>query len=260
MARFGELRRDALAWAAIAMLWPSLARPECAAAGIAPRAPVIPSGYLHTAGSEIVDADGHPVRIVAIGWNGMNVTEGRLDGLEGPFRGYEANLAQMRLAGFNTVRVSWTDASLRSSSDMASYHRLVRAAGAAQLRIIFDHHQNEGTKSAGWACAGQQVNGLWFDTGPGTDGTNGCGDKGTVTAEAFQQNSTSFARNWAGNSTVIGFDLDNEPVNRQITWGDGGLLDIHKMATEVGNAIQKVNPDVDLPRFRGGVRAWDHAI
>ncbi len=242
MSRFGKLCKAPFALAAIAMLWPGLARPECADA-IAHRAPIIPPGYLHTAGSQIVDADGHPVRIVAVGWNGMSVIDNGLDGLDGPFKGYEDNLAHIRLAGFNAVRVSWTDASLRSPSDMTAYHRLVGAAGAAQLRIIFDHHQNEGTKSAAWACAGQQVNGLWFDSGPGTDGTNGCGDKGTITAEAFKQNSAAFARIWAGNPTVIGFDLDNEPVNRRITWGDGGLFDIHKMATEVGNAIQEVNPD-----------------
>jgi endoglucanase len=208
----------------------------------APRASAIPAGYLRTAGNQIVDSSGRPVRIVAVGWNGMNVTNGRLGGIDGPFKGMKENLAQIRRAGFNAVRVSWTDVSLRNPADMATYRELVSAAGAAEIRIIFDHHQNEGTASANWACAAQQVNGLWFDRGPGTDGTNGCGDPGTVSAEDFHHNSVSFARNWAGNPTVIAFDLHNEPHNPSITWGDGGLLDIHRMATDVGNAIHVVNP------------------
>jgi aryl-phospho-beta-D-glucosidase BglC (GH1 family) len=223
------------------MLWAFHGWAQCAG-GPVPRAPAIPSGYLQTSGNQIVDANGTPVRIVAVGWNGMNTTNGRLNGIEGPFKGYEENLAQMRSLGFNAVRVSWTDASLRNPSDMATYRRLVRAAGAAGIRIVFDHHQNEGTTSARWACAAQQVNGLWFDLGPGTDGTNGCGDRGTVTADMFRQNSAAFAARWAGDPTVIGFDLNNEPVHPKITWGDGGLLDIHKMAAEVGNAIHDVNP------------------
>jgi endoglucanase len=227
--------------AAIAMLWPALAQPECTRDGY-PQPTTIPDGYLHTAGNQIVASDGQPVRIVGVGWNGMNIANGQLVGLDGPYKGIDDNLAQIRTERFNTVRVSWTDASLRNPADMATYRQLVNAARAARIRIIFDHHQNEGTASAGWACAAQQVNGLWFDLGPGTDGTNGCGDEGTVTAQDFQRNSVSFARNWAGDPTVIGFDLDNEPHNPNITWGDGGLLDIHRMATNVGNAIHEVNP------------------
>ena len=224
--------------AVLAILWPARSWPECKAG-----APAIPPGYLHTRGNQIVAANGQPVRLVGIGWNGMNITNGQLDGLDGPFKGMDANLRQIRRAGFNTIRVSWTDVSLRNPRDMAVYHRLVRGAGRANLRIIFDHHQNEGTSSANWACSAQQVNGLWFDLGPGTDGTNGCGDRGTVTAEKFKQNSVSFARLWAGNPTVIGFDLDNEPTSAgNINWGMGGPTDIHAMCTDVGNAILTVNP------------------
>ena len=51
------------------------------------------------------------------------------------------------------------------------------------------------------------------------------------------------AKTFAGNSTVAGFDLDNEPTQASpITWGDGGPTDIHKMFTDVGNAIQAVDP------------------
>jgi endoglucanase len=231
------------AFSVLVMLWPLEGRPQCAGPVEFRPAAKLP-GYLHTDGSQIVDTDRNPVRIASIGWNGMSVVPGRLDGLDGPFKGIEENLAQIRNAGFNAVRVSWTDASLRSAQDMATYRQVVRAAGSVGIRIIFDHHQNEGTASAKWACAGQQVNGLWFDRGPGTDGTNGCGDRGTVSAADFQQNSASFASDWAGNPTVIGFDLDNEPLAPQghINWGEGGPTDIRAMCTNVGNAILAVDP------------------
>ena len=231
------------ACSALVMLRPLEGRSQCAGTDEFRSAPELP-GYLHTDGSQIVDSNGNSVRIVSIGWNGMSVVPGQLDGLDGPFKGIEENLAQIRKAGFNAVRISWTDASLRSPQDMATYRQLVRAAGSVGMRIIFDHHQNEGTASAKWACAGQQVNGLWFDRGPGTDGTNGCGDRGTVSAADFQQNSASFAGNWAGNPTVIGFDLDNEPltVPGHINWGEGGPTDIRAMCTNVGNAILAVDP------------------
>jgi endoglucanase len=63
---------------------------------------------------------------------------------------------------------------------------VVAAASANGFKVIIDHHGNE----AGTDCDGngvQQLNGLWFDTGPGSDGTNGC-IPGTVTAQTFQDN------------------------------------------------------------------------
>ena len=118
------------ALAALAMLLPAEARSGCTS-DTGPGGASLPHGYLHTKGSQIVDSTGKPVRIVSVGWNGMNVVNGHLDGLDGPFKGIEENLQQIRAAGFNTVRVSWTDASLRSPVDMATYRRWVQAAGPA---------------------------------------------------------------------------------------------------------------------------------
>jgi endoglucanase len=111
--------------------------------------------------------------------------------------------------------------------------------------VIFDNHNNEAT-SADWENAAQQRNGLWFDTGPGTDGTDGAGTQGTISAAKFQEDWVTFAKHWAGNSTVIGFDLRNEPCAHTKTpalWGGNGPTDIHAMYEAVGNAILTVNPD-----------------
>ncbi|MFX5533994.1 cellulase family glycosylhydrolase, partial [Acinetobacter baumannii] len=111
------------------------------------------------------------------------------------------------------------------------FKKVVAYAGQIGLKVIFDHHSNQGT-------AGQQKNGLWYDLGPGSDGTDGV-ITGKVTAETFKRNWLQMARTFAGNATVIGFDLHNEPNGDRghITWGDGGPTDIKAMCESVGSAI-----------------------
>src|SRR5262249_62287826 len=49
------------------------------------------------------------------------------------------------------------------------------------------------------------------------------------------------AERYAGNPTVIGADLHNEPYNG--TWGGGGANDWAAAAERAGNAIGAVNPN-----------------
>ncbi len=73
-----------------------------------------------------------------------------------------------------------------------------------------------------------------------------------MTAAKFQQDWVTLARHFAGNDTVVGFDLDNEPTmsgskkyaRTVINWGDGGPTDIRAMCTNTGNAIEKTDPGV----------------
>lgn len=231
---------------------------------------LLPPGFLSTAGSQIVDGSGRKVRIAAIGWNGTDGRPGAApDGLARV--SYRTVLQSIVAAGFNTVRIPWTDAGLDTPLDGYSdklgwihtqlnedlvadttpdargryrhvtliqlLEKIVAYAGQIGLKVILDHHSNEGT-------AGQQQNGLWFDLGPGTDGTDAI-VKGTVTADTFKMNWVRMARLFAGNATVIGFDLDNEPNGEAgtITWGGGGPTDIKAMCETVGAAIQDVNAD-----------------
>lgn len=174
----------------------------------------------------------------------MNVIRGRLE-LVGPFKDTETHVTAMKMFGFNCVRVDWIDKTLDDSAGMAQLDQFVAVCKKAGLKIIFDNHNNEATP-ADWENAAQQKNGLWFDTGPGTDGTDGSGTKGTVSAERFKEDWIAFARHWAGNPTVIGFDIRNEPCAHTLTpaiWGGNGPTDIHAMYQAVGNAILAVNPD-----------------
>src|ERR1019366_1683524 len=170
---------------------------------------LLPAGLLSARGSQIVGPDGTPVRAASVGLSGMNMVGGRLQ-LAGPFKGIDGHIAAMRAMGFNCVRVDWIDKTLDDTGAMAQLDAFVGACKKAELKVVFDNHNNE-AMPADWENAAQQKNGLWFDTGPGTDGTDGAGNKGTVSAAKFQENWVTFARHWAGNPTVIGFDIRNEP-------------------------------------------------
>lgn len=210
----------------------------------APAGALLPAGFLSAKRSQIVGPDGLPVRIASVGLTGMNVVGGRLQ-LAGPFNGIEGHVAAMRGLGFNCVRVDWIDKTLEDPKAMAQLDAFVAACKRVGLKVIFDNHNNEATP-ADWENAAQQKNGLWFDTGPGTDGTDGSGNTGTVSAAKFQEDWVTFAKRWAGNPTVIGFDIRNEPCAHTKTpalWGGSGPTDIHAMYETVGNAILAVNPD-----------------
>jgi aryl-phospho-beta-D-glucosidase BglC (GH1 family) len=218
-------------------------------AGITMTNTLLPVGYLHTQGSQIVDAAGNPVRIVSVGWDGTQNRGFAPNGLN--VQSYKTVLQQMVAAGFNTVRIPWSDAllnggvpgkglintqlnpDLKGLSAIAVLQKIVAYAGQIGLKVIFDHHNNEGG-------GGQQPNGLWYDVGGAANGTDGAGNKGTVTQQGFIQDTQKFAALWANNPTVIGFDLDNEPVHS--TWGGPATTSIQQMATQAGNAIQAVDP------------------
>ena len=206
----------------------------------------LPAGYLSARGSQITGPDGTPVRIACVGLNGMDVVGGRLQ-LSPLFKGIAGNVEAMRRLGFNCVRVDWINKTLDDPVAMKQLDDFVTACGKAGMKIIFDNHNNEAT-SADWENAAQQKNGLWFDTGPGSDGTDGAGTKGTISAAKFQTDWATFAKRWAGNPTVIGFDIRNEPCAHYKkfppVWGGDGPDDIHAMYQDVGNAILKVDPGV----------------
>lgn len=219
----------------------------------------LPEGRLSTRGTQIVDSHGTTVRIAAVGWSGTDGTAFALRGLTDV--NYKATMRGIRADGFNTIRIPWSDSLLRASpkpgtinyglnpdlrnlTSMQVMDKVVAFAAVLGLRIIFDHHTNDGG-THGWG--GQQPNGLWFDKGPATDGTDGGGNRGTVTAAKFEVDTISLAERYRNNSTVIGYDLDNEPLSHgahgaSLNWGLGGPTDIWAMYTRVGNALLALNP------------------
>ena len=149
----------------------------------------------------------------------------------------------MAAHGFNCIRFSWVNA--RMQDDLRLIDRMADAAHNAGLRLILDNHTNEPGHGERDNWGAQQANGLWYDVGGASDGTDGGGNKGTVTDAKFLADWQAVASHYAGNQTVIGFDLRNEPLNypNMSVWGGGSDRDIRAMYVRVGNAIQAIDPD-----------------
>ena len=195
------------------------------------RAAVLPAGALATDGAQIVDRNGHPVRLACVGWNQVN------EGIS-----LDRQTAMMVRDGFNCIRFSWVDATMQA--DLRMIDRVAAAAAKVGLRLVLDNHTNEPGHGDRDNWGAQQANGLWYDLGGASDGTDGGGNKGTVTDAQFLADWREVARHYAGNATVIAYDLRNEPLDypHMSIWGGGGDRDIRAMYERVGNAILTIDP------------------
>lgn len=206
----------------------------------------LPSGYLSVSGNQIVSGSGQNVRLACVGYNE-------------PTGNYSSDMAIIRNAGFNCARYPYYDATL----SLTTMDAIVSAATANNIRMIFDHHGNEGVDGNN-GCLSQQSNGLWYDKNSAapyntTDGTDGCGTTGTITYATYKANIVSIATRYAGNPTVIALDLHNEPITYGLggtntNWAGHGLVnvapgggsDILAMFNDVGAAIHSANPGILL--------------
>jgi endoglucanase/chitinase len=187
---------------------------------------------LSTSGSQIVDANGQPTRIHGVG---MWYDEDAVSKVPGIAR-----------AGFNTIRLDWSNRALHDGG-LRDLDRVIDAARRHQLRVILDAHSNEAGTPGPWKpCYAQQQNGLWYDRGGASGDTDGCGTPGTVTDERFVADWQAIARHYLGNTTVIGYDLWNEPLAYgKSTWEPGDHNPEHNirwMCERVGNAILAIDP------------------
>ena len=191
---------------------------------------LLPSGDFSTRGSQIVDRDGRPVRLACVGWNQVNEEIS-----------LEHQTTLMAEHGFNCIRFSWVNATLER--DLARIDRVVRAAARANLRLVLDNHTNEPGHGERDNWGAQQRNGLWYDRGGSSDDTDGGGNPGTVTDARFLADWQAVAKHYAGNPTVIAYDLRNEPLDypHMSLWGGGSDRDIRAMYQRVGNAVQAID-------------------
>ncbi len=201
----------------------------------AKHAALLPAGYLTTRGNQIIDQSGRPVRLACVGYFAP--------------RNVPDDISGMANAGFNCVRYPWFNATLMSQ--LGQMDQIVAESAKAGLKVIFDHHGNE-TPAPNNGFLPYPCNGLPIDKGPGTNGTDDCGDTGTVDLARFVSDWSFVAKRYSGNTTVIGFDLTNEPHlaastwrrRGGSTWADGSPTDLKIMYERAGNAIQQVNPGV----------------
>jgi endoglucanase len=211
------------------------------------------AGYWHTSGDRIVDAQGHPVRIAAVNWFGMENLFFVPAGLDR--QPLDDILTRVRALGFNTIRLPFSDEmvetnpiithhlnanpSLRGLHALTILDRIVAAAGRHGLRIILD---NERSGAGTWP----QGNGLWYTK--------------RFPERSWMRDWIRLAKRYQGNPTVVGVDLRDEPhtggpgpwtvtayLHQGSTWGpyrgvDDPATDWRLAAERAGNAVLAINP------------------
>ncbi len=214
------------------------------------------TGVLSTSGNQIVDSAGNPVRITGINWFGFETGNHVFHGLWA--RGYQSALDQIKTLGFNTLRIPYSNAMLRAGAATSSINfalnpdlqgltplqcldKIIDYCGQIGLRIFLDRHSAN--------ADGYLNENVWF-----------IGGDAYYTEQRWIDDWVMLATRYAGNPTVIGADLFNEP-KRTATWGNSTpLTDWNKAAERCGNAIQAVNPNwliiVEGVEQSGGQSYW----
>jgi endoglucanase len=203
------------------------------------------TGYLHTNGNKIVDSAGATVRLTGLNWFGMETDNHTFHGLwaNAPAT-WTGQIDRMASLGFNTLRVPYTGDSLRPGATATSVNtftnpdlagltplqildKVVNYAGSKGMRVILDRHRP--------TAAGQTA--LWYTS--------------TVSEASVISDWQLLAQRYAGNTTVIGADLFNEPHaegtdpnGTGACWGCGNTARDWRLAAErIGNAVLQTQPN-----------------
>jgi endoglucanase len=211
------------------------------------------ASYLSCVGNHLVDAGGKTVRLTGVNWFGFETSNCAPHGLW--TRDYKGVLIQAKQMGFNCVRIPWSNKIMQDGvkpSSISTYGSdpmrpdaknqmnlelvdktsievldlIVDACTELGLKVILDNHSRKPD--------GYIEETLWY--------TKDFSD------QAWIDDWVKMAKRYAGNSTVIAFDLDNEPHGKEnqngALWGTGVVENDWRLAAErCGNAILKVNPD-----------------
>ena len=176
------------------------------------------------------------MRIAGVNWFGFETSNFAPHGLW--TRSYKSMMDQMKQLGFNTIRLPFSDQlfdagstpngidfsknpDLQGLNGLQIMDKIVDYAGQIGLRIMLDHHRSDAGNSA-------NESGLWYTA--------------AYPESRWISDWTMLATRYAGNPTVIGADLHNEP-HGPATWGDGSANDWRLAAERAGNAILAVNPN-----------------
>jgi endoglucanase len=216
-------------------------------------------GYWSTSGSGLVDSKGAAVRIAGINWYGFETATQVPHGLTN--QDYRTILETIHTLGYNTIRLPFsnemvehpiTPAAIGHSNASGNINvdllglnslqvmdKIVGAAGTAGLKVILDNHRSEAGTSA-------ESNGLWF--------TSKYPESSWIADWQTLVRRYSNYKDRAGNPTVIGVDLRNEPHNAAkggACWtGDNtasgcavvSAFNWPAAARRAASAIQKLNP------------------
>lgn len=230
--------------------YPSLSYHQLSVAGSVASAA---TDYWHTDQNRIVDATGRPVRIAAANWFGGENRWFVPAGLDK--QPLDQIIARVKSLGLNTIRLPFSNqlveqnpivtTHLDANPELQGLHaldimdRIVSSAGQHGIRIILD----DGRSSVGTQ---PQQNGLWYTK--------------TYPESSWLADWELLVRRYAGNATVIGADVRNEPhtappgpwsistyLHQGATWGtyqgiENEATDWRLAAERVGDAILALNP------------------
>ncbi len=206
-------------------------------APVAQAASGLPALPLSTDGSDIVDANGDTVVLQGVNWFGFETANHAPHGLWS--RDYREMLRQIKVQGFNTIRIPFSlealessttsgidfgggrNAALQGKTPQQVMDIIIDEAGAQGLMVILDNHS---LADDGFMYP------LWY----GQDGYTE-----TDWVNAWKK----LAERYDGEPQVIAADLKNEP-HGQATWGTGGATDWRRAAEVAGNAVLAQNPDL----------------
>ncbi len=224
------------------------------------------SGAWHVEGSTIRDASGAEVHFSGVNFGGFEGQNYALHGTWGGInRNWKSYLDQMRSLGFDLIRVPFAgdtftpgrmplnvdyrvNPELLGKTTLDFLDMLVDECGKRGIRIVLDYHRLQ---------AGSTVeNGLWYVPGS------------KVTTEQYWIDTwKALAARYAGNPTVVGFDLFNEvhagPGHPGPFWSADGVDEPYNWRTaakRAAEAILEVNPDAlvfvqGMDRY-GGEASW----
>jgi endoglucanase len=208
------------------------------------------TGFWHTSGNQILDADGNPVRIAGINWYGFETPDEIAHGLWA--QDYHVIINDIKALGYNTIRIPFSNQMVEDPivpSNLSFYNatgpintdleglnalqdlqKIVTYAGEVGLKVILDDHRSEAGESA-------EANGLWYTS--------------TYTSQDWVNDWVTLAKLFAGDPTVVGFDLRNEPHTPAgdtyadgATWGTGDAsTDVRLAYEQAGDAILAVDPN-----------------
>lgn len=204
------------------------------------------TGYWHTKGNQILDANNQPVRITGINWFGFETSSYVVHGLGN--RNYKDMLNQVSSLGYNVIRLPFSNQlfdagstpngidfsknpDLQGLTGLQVMDKIISYGTSIGLRFILDQHRpDSGAQSALWYTS-QYPESRWLSDW------------------------VMLARHYANNSLVIGADLHNEP-HSPACWGCGNpTVDWQSAAVRGGNAILAVNPNWLI--FVEGVECYD---
>jgi endoglucanase len=208
------------------------------------------AGYWHTSGNQILDSSNNPVRIAGVNWYGFETPDEIAHGLWA--QDYHAIVDDIKNLGYNTIRIPFSNqmvetppvpqnlsfynatgpinTDLKGLNSLQILQKIVTYAGQDGLKVILDDHRSEAGESA-------EANGLWYTS--------------AYSSSAWVSDWATVARMFAGNPTVVGFDLRNEPHTptgvayaQGATWGSGdATTDVRLAYEQAGNAVLAADPN-----------------